>query len=80
MLRRVAREGEEDVVEGGTVQSELVHLYPGSVEVPENWDQPAGRKLSIAVAVIPAEAAGSHNDPLVPLKLWSSCVWQFDGQ
>jgi pimeloyl-ACP methyl ester carboxylesterase len=39
----------------------------GSVEVPENWDQPAGRKLSIAVAVIPAEAAGSHNDPLVPL-------------
>jgi pimeloyl-ACP methyl ester carboxylesterase len=39
----------------------------GSVEVPENWDQPAGRKLSIAVAVIPAEAAGSHDDPLVPL-------------
>jgi pimeloyl-ACP methyl ester carboxylesterase len=39
----------------------------GSLEVPENWDQPAGRKLSIAVAVIPAEAAGSHNDPLVPL-------------
>jgi len=39
----------------------------GSVEVPENWDQPAGRKLSIAVAVIPAEVAGSRNDPLVPL-------------
>ena len=39
----------------------------GSVEVPENWEKPAGRQLSIAVAVIPAEAAGSHNDPLVPL-------------
>ncbi len=39
----------------------------GVVEVPENWDKPAGRKLSIAVAVIPAEAAGSHKDPLVPL-------------
>jgi pimeloyl-ACP methyl ester carboxylesterase len=39
----------------------------GVVEVPENWDQPQGRKLSIAVAVVPAETAGSHNDPLVPL-------------
>jgi pimeloyl-ACP methyl ester carboxylesterase len=39
----------------------------GVVEVPENWDKPAGRKLSIAVAVIPAEVAGAHNDPLVPL-------------
>jgi pimeloyl-ACP methyl ester carboxylesterase len=39
----------------------------GVVEVPENWDQPAGRKLSIAVAVIPAEKAGSHDDPIVPL-------------
>ena len=39
----------------------------GTVEVPENWDQPAGRKLSIAVAVIPAEKPGAHNDPLVPL-------------
>ena len=39
----------------------------GTVEVPENWDKPAGRKLSIAVAVIPAEVPESHNDPLVPL-------------
>ena len=39
----------------------------GVVEVPENWDKPAGRKLSIAVAVVPAETPGSHNDPLVPL-------------
>jgi len=39
----------------------------GTVEVPENWDKPAGRKLSIAVAVIPADAAGSHDDPVVPL-------------
>lgn len=39
----------------------------GAVAVPENWDKPAGRKLSIAVAVIPAEVPGSHNDPLVPL-------------
>ena len=36
----------------------------GTVEVPENWDKPAGRKLSIAVAVIPAEVPESHNDPL----------------
>ena len=39
----------------------------GTVEVPENWDKPAGRKLWIAVAVIPAEVPESHNDPLVPL-------------
>ena len=39
----------------------------GAVEVPENWDKPTGRKLSLAVAVIPAEVPGSHNDPVVPL-------------
>jgi pimeloyl-ACP methyl ester carboxylesterase len=39
----------------------------GVVEVPENWDKPAGRKLSLAVAVIPAEVAGSNEDPIVPL-------------
>jgi pimeloyl-ACP methyl ester carboxylesterase len=39
----------------------------GTLEVPENWDKPAGRKLSLAVTVVPAEIAGSHKDPIVPL-------------
>jgi pimeloyl-ACP methyl ester carboxylesterase len=39
----------------------------GSVEVPENWDKPAGRKLSIAVAVVTAELGGAQKDPIVPL-------------
>ncbi|MGH8236771.1 MAG: alpha/beta fold hydrolase [Steroidobacteraceae bacterium] len=39
----------------------------GVVEVPENWDKPTGRKLSIAVAVLPAEVPGAHHDPIVPL-------------
>jgi pimeloyl-ACP methyl ester carboxylesterase len=38
----------------------------GVVEVPENWDKPAGRKLALAVAVIPAQS-GSNKDPIVPL-------------
>jgi pimeloyl-ACP methyl ester carboxylesterase len=39
----------------------------GVVEVPENWDKPAGRRLSLAVAVIPAAAGKSYDDPIVPL-------------
>jgi pimeloyl-ACP methyl ester carboxylesterase len=39
----------------------------GTLEVPENWDEPQGGKLSIAVAVIPADKPGLHDDPLVPL-------------
>jgi pimeloyl-ACP methyl ester carboxylesterase len=39
----------------------------GVVEVPENPDQPRGRRLKIAVAVIPRQAAEAHNDPIVPL-------------
>jgi pimeloyl-ACP methyl ester carboxylesterase len=39
----------------------------GVVEVPENWDKPAGRRLSLAVAVVPAEAGKSYEDPIVPL-------------
>ncbi len=39
----------------------------GVVDVPENWDKPAGRKLSIAVAVIPADKPGANKDPIVPL-------------
>lgn len=39
----------------------------GVVDVPENWDKPAGRHVSLAVAVIPAETPGSHDDPIVPL-------------
>jgi pimeloyl-ACP methyl ester carboxylesterase len=39
----------------------------GVVEVPENPDKPAGRHLQLAVAIIPAEVPGSHDDPIVPL-------------
>lgn len=39
----------------------------GVVKVPENPDDPAGRRLSIAVAVIPAQASEPHDDPIVPL-------------
>ena len=39
----------------------------GVIEVPENPDKPAGRRLQLAVAVIPAEAGRTHNDPIVPL-------------
>src|SRR5688572_29943977 len=38
----------------------------GVVEVPENWDKPAGRRISLAVAVVPAEQR-VHDDPIVPL-------------
>jgi pimeloyl-ACP methyl ester carboxylesterase len=36
----------------------------GTFEVPEDHDQPAGRKLSLRVAVIPAEAGGRDPDPV----------------
>lgn len=39
----------------------------GVIEVPENPDRPAGRRLQLAVAIVPAETPGSHNDPIVPL-------------
>jgi pimeloyl-ACP methyl ester carboxylesterase len=39
----------------------------GVIEVPENPDKPAGRRLQLAVAVVPAETRGSHDDPIVPL-------------
>jgi pimeloyl-ACP methyl ester carboxylesterase len=39
----------------------------GFVEVPENPDKLRGRRLEIAVAVIPRQAAESHDDPIVPL-------------
>jgi pimeloyl-ACP methyl ester carboxylesterase len=39
----------------------------GVVDVAENPDKPAGRRLQIAVAIIPAEVPGSHDDPIVPL-------------
>jgi pimeloyl-ACP methyl ester carboxylesterase len=39
----------------------------GTVEVPENPDKPAGRRLSLAIAVVSAEKPGSHDDPIVPL-------------
>jgi pimeloyl-ACP methyl ester carboxylesterase len=38
----------------------------GVVEVPENWQKPEGRRLSLAVAVIPATGK-SYEDPIVPL-------------
>jgi pimeloyl-ACP methyl ester carboxylesterase len=38
----------------------------GVVEVPENPDQPDGRRLQLAVAIVPAETR-THDDPIVPL-------------
>src|SRR6185437_3762674 len=39
----------------------------GSVEVPENRDQPQGRRLSIFVAILPANTLTPKPDPLVLL-------------
>src|SRR5688572_23490898 len=39
----------------------------GVVAVPENPDKPHGRRLELAVAVIPHQASESHDDPIVPL-------------
>lgn len=39
----------------------------GVVEVPENPDKPQGRRLQLAVAIVPAASPGSHDDPIVPL-------------
>jgi pimeloyl-ACP methyl ester carboxylesterase len=36
----------------------------GTLEVPEDHDQPAGRRLSLRVAVIEAEAGGRRPDPV----------------
>jgi hypothetical protein len=39
----------------------------GVLQVPENPNRPAGRRLKIGVAVIPATAGKSHPDPIVIL-------------
>ena len=39
----------------------------GTIDVPENPDKPGGRRLQLAVAIIPAEARRAHDDPVVPL-------------
>src|SRR5437868_4885423 len=39
----------------------------GTLQVPENRDQPKGRKLSIFVAVLPANTLTPKPDPLVLL-------------
>lgn len=39
----------------------------GSLEVPENPDEPEGRRLSIGIAVIPAAGGRALRDPIVPL-------------
>src|ERR1700736_3052024 len=39
----------------------------GALSVLENPDRPAGRRLSIGVAVIPARGGRSHSDPIVVL-------------
>lgn len=39
----------------------------GELTVPENPDRPQGRKLSIAIAVIPATGDTVQSDPIVPL-------------
>jgi pimeloyl-ACP methyl ester carboxylesterase len=40
----------------------------GTLSVPENPDQPGGRRVSISVAVIPAAHAPALNDPIVVLE------------
>ncbi len=40
----------------------------GTLSVPENPDEPAGRRLSIGVAVIPAAHAAARADPIVLLQ------------
>lgn len=37
----------------------------GTIEVPENWQRPEGRKLGIAVAVLPATEPKALPDPIV---------------
>jgi pimeloyl-ACP methyl ester carboxylesterase len=39
----------------------------GALSVLENPDRPAGRRLSIGVAVVPARGGRSHSDPIVVL-------------
>ncbi len=39
----------------------------GSLEVPENPDLPEGRRISIAIAVLPATSGKALADPIVPL-------------
>jgi pimeloyl-ACP methyl ester carboxylesterase len=39
----------------------------GSFEVPENPERPDGRKISIAVVVLPATGGKAAKDPIVPL-------------
>src|SRR5690349_24295928 len=39
----------------------------GVVDVAEDPGKPSGRHLQIAVAIVPAEVPGSHDDPIVPL-------------
>src|SRR6187551_488261 len=39
----------------------------GSFEVPENPDRPDGRKIPIAVVVLPATGGKALPDPIVPL-------------
>jgi pimeloyl-ACP methyl ester carboxylesterase len=39
----------------------------GALAVPENPDRPEGRKLEIAIAVLPASGGKSEADPIVPL-------------
>lgn len=39
----------------------------GVVEVPENWERPEGRRLRIAVAVLPATQGKALPDPIVML-------------
>lgn len=39
----------------------------GSIQVPENYDQPEGRQIPIHYAVLPAVQEGSRDDPLLIL-------------
>ena len=39
----------------------------GQVQVPENWSQPDGRKLAIALAIVPAKKSPALRDPILIL-------------
>lgn len=37
------------------------------LEVPENWDQPDGKKITLHMAIVPAQGANQSPDPLIVL-------------
>lgn len=46
----------------------------GTVEVPEDWKDPEGRKISLRVVVVPAQTSQRMTDPLVYLEGWGGAA------